>query len=529
MTTRSSDASLPSRYRSAIELRLLGPLEVVRDGTAVPLGGRRRRSALAILALNAGRVVSAERLADDLYAGEAPATAVTQVQRQVSELRKLLPEARLETVAPGYVLRLEPGQLDLQRFERLIAQGAERLDRGDAAHAREALREALDLWRGPALADLADEPFARSAIARLEELRLVAAERRVEADVELGQAAAVVPELEELVSANPLRERLVELLMLALYRTGRQADALAVYRAQRALLADQLGLEPGPALRRLESSILQQDPDLGAPVPAATALPLVLAVALERKPSAALVGAAVGDARETVLLHLVATESNLTDAAASLEPQRAGSVRTAAFVADNWIDDVVRFAHGYDAALVLLDAPPGLVEDPPADLLLHATADVGLVFRGDAGIGDGAIYVPFGGSEHDWAALELAAALARTGGHALRLVGTGARPGGRDSSRLLADASIAVQRAFGVAAAPMLAPATPDALLAIIDDAALAVAGVGSRWQSGGFDPVRSALARDATPTAVLVHRGPRPGLLAPRESRTRFTWSLQN
>jgi DNA-binding SARP family transcriptional activator len=531
MTDRSSDEPLPNRYPAAIEFRLLGPLEVVRGGGPVALGGRRQRSALALLLLNAGRVVPVERLADDLYAGAAPATAVTQVQRQISDLRRLLPEARLETVSPGYVLRLDAGQLDLHRFERLVEQGGVELERGDAAGARAILREALELWRGPALADLADEPFARSAVGRLEELRLAALERRLDADLALGRAADVVPELEELVAANPLRERLIEQLMLALYRAGRQADALAAYRAQRERLAEELGLEPGPALRRLEAAILQQDPGLAGETQR-EAPSVVVAVALEHQPSATLAELAPGETREAVLLQLVATEASLTAASLALAEQGAkldGAVRTAAFVAVDWIEDVLRFAAAYDAALVLVDAPAGLAEPLPGALLEQSSADVGLVFRGDAGLTAGAIYVPFGGGEHDWSALELAAAVARTGNRALRLVGTAASSGGRrDASRLLADASLAVQRTFDVSSAPVLAPVTPQAVLAVVDDAALVVAGVGSRWRTEGVGEVRRALVADATPPVVLVHRGPRPGLLAPRESRTRFTWSLQ-
>jgi len=521
---RSSGPAPPNRYPTAIEFRLLGPLEVVRDGEPVALGGPRQRSALALLLLNGNRVVSVDRFADELYGGAAPASAVTQVQRQVSELRKLLPEARLETVAPGYVLRLEPEQLDLRRFERLVEEGAERLAHGDAAGARQRLREALGLWRGPALADLDTAPFAKSAGSRLEELRLAARERELEAELALGRAAETVPELEELVAANPLRERLVELLMLALYRAGRQADALAAYRAQRALLAEELGLEPGPSLRRLESAILQQDPELAPPAEHAAA-PVVVAVAVDRPPSAALVAAARGEGHETILLQLVASAASLTDAATRLREAKT-DVRTAAFVTADWVEDLARFVRRYDVALVLLDASATLGEALPETLLSETTADVGLLFRGDVGFGDGAIYVPFGGGEHDWTALELAAALAREHERELMLVGTGDASG---ASRLLADAALAVQRAFGVASAPILAPPTPDALLAVVEDAALVVTGLGSRWRADGLDRVRRALALDATPSAVLVHHGPRPGLLAPRSSRTRYTWSLQD
>lgn len=520
-----------------IEFRLLGPLEVERDGAAVVLGGPRPRSALAILLLDAGRVVSVERLADELYGGTAPATAVAQVHRQVSGLRKLLPEARIETTPPGYVLRLEPGQLDLHRFEQLVERGVERLELGDAARARALLREALELWRGPALADLVAEPFAQGAGARLEELRLAAVERRLEADLQLGLATEIVAELELLVGTYPFRERFVEQLMLALYRAGRQADALAAYRSQRALLADQLGLEPGPSLKRLEAEILRHDPELAParrrPEPNAPR-PLVVAVAVERRLSAALLELAAGEACETIFLQLVTAEGSLAAAAAAVEEQRGqrADVRAAAFVADDWPLDVVRFAAAHDAALVFVDAPSdrpeALVE--LTQMLQQSASDVGLVVRGDVGIGAGEIFVAFGGNDHDWAALEVAAAVARGSRRALRLLGTGgARDGRRDASRLLADASLAVQRAFAVASAPILAPSAPDAVLAVVDEAALVITGIGSRWRSEGLGQVRAALVTEARQPVVLVHRGPRPGILAPRESRTRFTWSLQN
>ena len=499
-----------------IEFRVLGPLEVVRDGTPVPLGGRRRRSALAILLLDAGRVVPLDRLADDLYAGDAPATAVTQVHRQISELRRLLPEAQLETTPPGYVLRVEAGQLDLHRFERLFSEGVERLQRGDAPAAHARLSDALTLWHGPVLADLADEPFARSAIARLEELRLAALERRIEAELEVGRAAGVVAELEQLAAANPLRERLVELLMLALYRSGRQADALAAYRTLRTVLANQLGLEPGPSVKRLETAILQQDPGLTG-AQQSVEQRVVVGVGIAGPPSSTIAALATVRDYDTIVVQLVEDPASITETALAL-PRRFAHGRTAAFVAEDWPADVAHLSRTHDATLVLVDAPESL----PTRLLELATSDVALVFRGDANAEGDVVYVPFGGGEHDWAALELAAAVGRE----LRLVGTAAAPSGRrDASRLLADASLALQRAFGVVAAPILAPPTTDALLAVVEDGALVIAGIGSRR----LDPLRSALATQARPPTILVHRGPRPGLLAPHESRTRFTWSLQN
>ena len=211
-----------------LEFRILGPLEVVGEDGPIRLGGPRQRATLAILLLNANRVLSIERLADDLYAGRPPVTAVTQVARQVSELRKALgPEARIETRPPGYVIRLAPEQLDLRRFERGGEEASRALERGDAEVAFERQREALALWRGDPLADLADEAFARVAIERLEEIRLAALEQRIEAELVLGRHRELVAELEELAAEHPLRELLRSQLMLA--RVGDRLRAPVPY------------------------------------------------------------------------------------------------------------------------------------------------------------------------------------------------------------------------------------------------------------------------------------------------------------
>ncbi len=212
-----------------LEFRLLGPLEVLADGSPISLGGPKQRATLAILLLHANRVVSVDRLADDLYAGAPPVTAVTQVQRQISDLRKALGAgAAIETRPPGYLIRVGDAQVDLQRFERLGEEGRHALDRGDADAAAELLRAALALWRGAPLADLAYEEFAQVPVARLEEIRLAALEDRVEAELALGRHAQLIGELEQLITEQPLRERFRAQLMLALYRAGRQAEALDV-------------------------------------------------------------------------------------------------------------------------------------------------------------------------------------------------------------------------------------------------------------------------------------------------------------
>ena len=251
------------RSGALLEFRILGPLDVVDESGSVDLGGPRQRATLAILLLNANRVVSVDRLADDLYAGAAPVTALKQVQRQISELRKALgSESVIETRSPGYVIRLASEQLDLAVFERLAVEASESQAAGDAERAGSLLREALDLWRGEALADLSYELFARAPIERLEEIRLLVLEQRIAVDLALGHHAQLIPELEQLVVGHPLRERFRGQLMLALYGSGRQAEALEAYRQAREALVEECGIEPGSALRQLERQILEQDPSL---------------------------------------------------------------------------------------------------------------------------------------------------------------------------------------------------------------------------------------------------------------------------
>jgi DNA-binding SARP family transcriptional activator len=267
---RSSATPVPVRYRRStvrrvLEFRILGPLEVVGERGPIRLGGAKQRATLAILLLSANRVVSVDRLADDLYAGAAPVTALKQVQRQVSELRKALRLASaIETRSPGYAIRLAPAQLDLTIFERVAADGAEALAAGEAQRAAELLRRALGLWRGPPLADLSYESFAQAAIERLEEIRLAALEHRIEAELKIGRESELVGELEQLVAEHPLRERFRAQLMLALYRSGRQAEALEAYRRAREALVEGFGIEPTTVLQQLERQILVQDPALDA-------------------------------------------------------------------------------------------------------------------------------------------------------------------------------------------------------------------------------------------------------------------------
>jgi DNA-binding SARP family transcriptional activator/basic membrane lipoprotein Med (substrate-binding protein (PBP1-ABC) superfamily) len=248
-----------------MEFRLLGPLEVAEDGRSVPLGGSRPRALLALLLLHRNEVVPVDRIVDELWAERPPKTAEQIVRVYVSNLRKALEQEVLVTQGNGYLLRAATAEVDADRFEAFRDEGRRLFAAGEVTQAADTLGEALSLWRGPALQDLADEGFAQPEIARLEELRLATLEDRFDAQLAAGRDSELVADLEQLVEANPLRERLRAQLMLALYRSGRQADALEAYQRGRRLVVDELGLEPGETLRRLETQILQQDPELDRP------------------------------------------------------------------------------------------------------------------------------------------------------------------------------------------------------------------------------------------------------------------------
>jgi DNA-binding SARP family transcriptional activator len=244
-----------------MEFRVLGPVEAVAEGHPVPLPAAKPRALLVLLLLNRNRVVSVNELIEGLWGEGPPETAAKGLQGYVSQLRKTFGVDRLATKPPGYVLRVEDGELDLDRFDALVGRGRELLALGNAEEATLRLADALALWRGPALTEF-NEPFARDAGARLDESRLTATEDRIEGDLMLGRHAKVVPELEQLVMAEPYRERLREQLMLALYRSDRQTEALELYRRTRETLSEELGIEPSPALQQLERAILQHDPAL---------------------------------------------------------------------------------------------------------------------------------------------------------------------------------------------------------------------------------------------------------------------------
>jgi DNA-binding SARP family transcriptional activator len=265
-----------------MDYRLLGPLEVLDGGQPLVLGGAKQRALLALLLLNANHVVPVDRIVDELWGDSPPGTAANAIQVYVANLRKLLQPGRVQgaasevivTRAPGYLMRVDENDVDLLRFERMTDEARQWLST-DPEKATARLRQALALWRGPALADIVFEASARGEITRLEELRVSALEDRIQGDLDLGRHAALVGELEALVVSYPVRERLHGQRMLALYRCGRQADALKAYREARRMLADELGIDPCAELQSLERAILQQDPALAAPPRTAPAPPPV--------------------------------------------------------------------------------------------------------------------------------------------------------------------------------------------------------------------------------------------------------------
>jgi DNA-binding SARP family transcriptional activator len=534
---------LPLRcsVRDRVEFRILGPLEVVEQGRPLKLGGSRQRALLALLLTRANEVVSTDRLIDELWGAQPPKTAANALQYHVSQLRKALaPHEAIVTQDPGYVIRVGPDELDLLRFERLVEEAR----RAAPELAAQRLREALDLWRGPALAGLAHESFAQAETPRLEELRLGALEQRFEADLALGRYAELVGEVQALVGEHPLRERLRAVLMQALYGSGRQVEALEIYRETRRLLVDQLGIEPSPALQELEQAILRHDPALTsqeAPaVPRQRAI-MVFTTDAERLDDLLAIAEPLArrPARELILARLLRDDGELAGASAALSERRDAlaqqgvASRIAAYTTGEPGADAVRLATEHDVDLILLDAAPGLLESghPDQDLAIvleRAPCDVG-VLSGAGEMATGPLVTPFGGVEHDWSAIEVAAWLAQSLGTTLRLLGTGANPAveRRDASRLLSRASMLVQQVVGIVAEPVLVRPGEGGVLEAARDARLLVVGLSDRWRTEGIGHARLAVARGVGVPTLFVRRGLRPSGVAPNETLTRFTWTL--
>jgi DNA-binding SARP family transcriptional activator len=370
-----------SQQMSLVDVNLLGPVELVVDGLPVPVRRKKQRALLALLALRAGEVVSTDRLVLDLWGETPPKAAVGSLQNLVSELRRLVGAELLVTRQPGYALELDPQRVDAHRFERAVREGT-------------GLRDALELWRGAPLGDLAYEPFAAAEIGRLEELRAVAWEELFDLELAGGQHARLVPELERFIAEHPLRERPRAQLMLALYRSGRQADALEAYRQTRATLVDELGLEPSAELNELEQAILRHDP----------------AVAVEKLASAA----AEPSRRKSVTILFVDVVDS-TELGVSLDPEVFRGVMTRYFaeataaverhggVVEKFIGDAVMAVFGVPAvheddalraarAAVELREAVGelsaeLAESYGIALLLRIGLNSGEVLVGDPGSG----------------------------------------------------------------------------------------------------------------------------------------------
>jgi len=496
-----------------IRFRLLGPLEVIADGTPVLLPGGKPSALLARLLLDAGRVVPVEALVESVWGGREPASAHKVLQVYVSQLRKALGAGQIETRAPGYRLRVERDEFDLGQFEALTEAARET---EDPARRATLLADALSLWRGLPLAEFRDEPFAAAASRRLEELRLSAVEQRIEVELELGRHAGLVGELEALVEQEPLREWPRRQLMVALYRCGRQAEALTQYREGRRLLVEELGLEPSPRLQELERAILRHDPSLQRS--AAPRAPVRGAIICAAANLQQLLVPLCADGRELILVEF-ADGDELTERTAELESTRRELVasgieaRTVCFTSTAPDADLVRLAAEQEAELLVVSglAAP---HDSPCDVAAAPRSDLRFASAGP-------VLVPFGGGREEWPALELGAWLARAHGLPLRLLGAEASEDRRDASRLLASASLALQRFAGTAAEPKLVPAGADGILA--EEGSVLVTSL----PSGDLDPTRSALVERTTVPLLLVRAGLRPGGLAPEHTLTRFSWSL--
>jgi DNA-binding SARP family transcriptional activator len=523
-----------------MEFRILGPLEVVNHGGPIALGGRKQRTLLALLLFTPNRPVSVDRLVDALWSGEPPATAANALQYHVSRLRKTLGnDAVVVTQEPGYLIRVGPDQLDLLRFERLVMEA----DGAEAHRATRLLGDALDLWRGEPLTDLADDVLSQAELQRLAAARLAALERRIDADLTLGRHVQLVPELEALVRTYPLHEGFVGALMRALYGVGRQADALEVYRTTRETFDTELGIEPSPFLRDLERAILRQDSELASEAPPGEMPRSILVLVGDEDGLDDLLAVAeplaAGSGRELILVSFAASVDGLAASTAALSERRSAIAahgvpcRVAAYTTAEVGEEAALLAAEQAVDLVLADAPPGLLDagamsEPLATLLMRTACDVGLLSTGRRRAVGGPVVTPFGGAEHDWSAIELAAWIASSLDTSLRLLGTEADPATerRDASRLLARASLLVQQVVGIVTEPLLIRPGEEGVVEAAADARLLVVGLSERWREEGIGTVRAAIAAAASAPVLFVRAGNhRPGI-APSQTMTRFTWT---
>jgi DNA-binding SARP family transcriptional activator len=521
-----------------MEFRILGALEVEHDGRAITLGGAKQRALLAVLLLTPNRVVSVDRLIDALWPARPPSAAANALQFHVSQLRKLLGDgAAIVTQEPGYLIRVDPDRVDFLRFERLVAEA----EAAQPERASRLLTEALDLWHGDPFRDLADDATSQAEVHRLEAARLSALELRIEADLALGRHSQLVPELTLLVREHPLHERLAGALMRSLYGSGRQAKALEVYRTTRQTFVAELGIEPSPALRVLEQAILRHDPELGLE-PHGSALRSIVVLVGEDDHLGDLLAIAEPlsnrSQRELILARFTTDHHDLPAATTALSAQRdllaarGVTCRVATYTTSAAGAEAALLAAEQPVDLILAEAPPELLgesslTEPLLDLLERAPCEVGLLTAG-MGTNGGPIVAPFGGAEHDWSAIELAAWLAASLDTSLRLLGTEADParGRRDASRLLARASLLVQQIVGIVTEPMLVPSGDRGVLAGSAGARMLIVGLSDRWRNEGIGETRQAIAAAADAPVLFVRRGLRSAGLVPPRTFTRFTWT---
>ena len=518
-----------------MRFQVLGPLEAFDGDRRLDLGAPRQRATLAVLLLHANEIVPTDRLAEELWPNELPRTAAKAIQVYVSNLRKAFGAARdaLETRGSGYLLKVRPGELDLLEFERLLARAA----REEPADRATTLGSALSLWRGAPLADFAYEQFVQSEAARLEELRRLAVEERIEAELALGRGPELVPELESLVAERPLEERPRAQLMLALYRAGRQADALDAFREGKQVLDEELGLEPGEQLRELELAILRQDPALSVTAaagpsssivavserPAGLALLLPLAEALARGPRSG------------------SSYSRRSCSPRRSPPRRGRSTRldaTSVHAAApcvwprSHLRRLPRTSSGSRRSRM-----PTCCCSRPREIPSSACSP----WFSRRPLATSPRWSSGGWNRSRPDRRPLWRVRARLGGARARRVGRHRvrsaltphrrrrrRAGDRDASRLLADASLIVQHTTGVVAEPLLGRPGQDGISELAQGAGLLVLGLSERWRTEGLGRTRSALVAAPPAPTVLVRRGLRPSGIAPPATLTRFTWSLE-
>jgi DNA-binding SARP family transcriptional activator len=500
-----------------MDFLLLGPLEVTQAGRTVPLPPGKPSALLARLLLDLDRVVSVDALVDGLWEGTPPPSAHKLVQVYVSRLRGILGHESIETRPPGYRVAAGPDRCDLARFETLTGRAR---NEGDPGRRKALLQQALALWRGPALAEFRSLPFATPAARRLAELRLNALEEQIEAQLELGEHDRLVAELEALVVEEPLRERPRRQLMLALYRSGRYAEALASYREARRSMIEDLGIEPGAALQSLERAILRSDPALDyQPSAGRDARGAIICTDRNLLP---LLAPLCADGRDLVLIEVAAGADELKARIADLDTVRmqnedAGlNLRTAAFTSANPAADLERLAADQQAELLVVSELEAI---PP-----QGACDVAFAPRPDLPFtASDLVMVPFGGRREEWAALELGAWLARAHDLTLRLLGVESKGPRRDATRLLAGASLALQRFAATTAEPVIVPPGADGILA--QAGSLVVASL----PPDGLDATRQSLIERTAVPLLFVRPGLRPSGLAPDQTLTQFSWSLRD